>query len=78
MDSNKRLCGYNDTKYYPYLYMVMPKLGYLNRSVCVKTCPQIMRVDEYPNPMQCYPNQYVPDCNFHYPMDLTYETLDPL
>lgn len=39
-DPNGRACGHdNGVLNYPYIYIVAPLVGYLNRSVCVAECP---------------------------------------
>jgi len=39
-DQDGKICGYTSGyEDYPYLYFTVPKSGYLNQTLCVKTCP---------------------------------------
>jgi len=53
------ICGYGDTKDYKYLYFPVPKSGYYGTTLCLKSCPKTVAVNDL---LECYPNTWTADC----------------
>jgi len=62
-DISGNQCGLpaGDAEDYSYLYFPFPIVGYLDYSVCVKSCPE-----SYDDTVECYPNDTFKDCNLRW------------
>jgi len=63
-DTDKKICGYSEGYTdYPYLYFTVPMNGYLNQTLCVKTCPYAASGQTLPNPIECKTNSMYSTCS---------------
>ncbi|KRX07804.1 hypothetical protein PPERSA_07554 [Pseudocohnilembus persalinus] len=60
-DYDHKQCGVGSRKGFDYIYYVTPFEGYLDRTVCVKECPNNVGIDKTPY-LLCHPNSGVPKC----------------
>ncbi|CAD8147663.1 unnamed protein product [Paramecium octaurelia] len=69
-DPNGRACGHDDGVFNaPYIYLVAPLVGYLNRSVCVSQCPNWKEGAKQPTRLKCVVNKVITNCSERYSYD---------